>query len=676
MSIRNEILRLNPRQKEAVLHEQGPLLILAGAGSGKTRVITTRTAYLIEQGVAPENIVAVTFTNKAAREMRNRVRAMIKKGKNGQRPVISTFHSLCLSILREGINHLGYRKDFSIYDSSEQLSLMRNLLGDIRVQDRSFKPESLMERLSRTKNGAPLPEKEDETEDEVQAAVFQSLYPKYQEALKAFNAVDFDDLLLLALRLFREHPPSLDRYRERFRYIMVDEYQDTNRVQYDFIKMLAGGRRNLCVVGDDDQSIYGWRGANLGNILDFEKDFPGTRVVRLEQNYRSFNHILKAANGVIRNNAMRMEKALWTDRGDGPKVRVYKARAAENEAQWVADRITRLQYEKKLSYEDFAIIYRTNNLSRSFEEALRKNKIPYRIVGGTSYFERKEIKDLAAYLKAMANPNDHLSLLRAASVPKRGLGATTLERITALAQKESIPLLDAFDRATEAPGIKEKVAAKAAAFADMIKRYAERLQKNRDMGKVLQELVKEIDFDNHLMEFYKASDVALKRMENVDGFIRSLSQYEEATPEPNLPGFLESLALTDMEESKEEDTGGVTLISMHSSKGLEFPVVFIVRLEEEVLPHKKSMATKAELEEERRLFYVGVTRAMKELHLTHTEQRIRYGKMEAVIPSRFLEEVPEEVIRRMEMPEEDTSPEQEEKDARAFFANVREILGS
>ncbi|MBI5184889.1 MAG: UvrD-helicase domain-containing protein [Nitrospinae bacterium] len=573
MSFSNEIHRLNPRQKEAVLHEEGPLLILAWAGSGKTRVITTRTAYLIGQGVAAESIVAVTFTNKAAKEMRERVSAM-RKGKKGKRPVISTFHSLCLSVLRDGIQHLGYRKDFSIYDASEQLSLMRNLMGDIKVQDRSFKVESLMERLSRTKNGVALPEEEDE-EDEVKAAVFQSIYPKYQEALRAFNAVDFDDLLLLALRLFREHPPSLDRYRERFRHIMVDEYQDTNRVQYDFIKMLAGARRNLCVVGDDDQSIYGWRGADLGNILDFERDFPGAKVVRLEQNYRSFGHILKAANGVIRNNSKRMEKALWTDRGDGPKVKVFQARTAEEEAKWVSDRIVRLKYEQKLAYEDFAVIYRTNNLSRPFEEALRKERLPYRIVGGTGFFERKEIKDLAAYLKAMANPDDHLSFLRAASAPKRELGATSFEKITAFAQKESITLLDAFARAGEAVGLKGKAAEKAVDFAALLRRYGERFQKRGEMGKSLQGLLEEIGFNDYLMEFYKTLDVARKRIENVEGFVRSLSQYEEEAEAPSLTGFLESLALTDMEEGRDESEGGITLISMHSSKGLEFPVVFI-----------------------------------------------------------------------------------------------------
>lgn len=383
MNIQTEISRLNPRQKEAVNHTDGPLLVLAGAGSGKTRVITARTANLISKGVSPEKILAMTFTNKAAREMKKRVRSMLS-GKSSGSPMISTFHSLCLRILRREIGHLGYRKDFSIYNTSEQLSLMRNLMGDVHVQDRSFRVESVMERINRAKNGLPPlpPENKKKPKKDPTEAVFHSLYPKYQEALKAFNALDFDDLLLLALRLFKEYPKVLDKYREKFCYLMVDEYQDTNGTQYEFVKLLAGDRRNLCVVGDDDQSIYGWRGARLGNILDFEKDFPGTKVVRLEQNYRSVGHILKAANGVIKNNKKRMEKSLWTRKGMGPKVRIFKAGSTEEEAQWVAERISQIKYEKKWKYEDFAVIYRTNILSRSFEEALRRDRIPYTVVGG------------------------------------------------------------------------------------------------------------------------------------------------------------------------------------------------------------------------------------------------------------------------------------------------------
>ena len=416
MDIKKELARLNPRQKEAVLHTEGPLLILAGAGSGKTRVITVRTAYLIHTGVKAGSVLAVTFTNKAAREMKDRVKAMIR-GENGS-PVISTFHSLCLKILRREIEHLGFRKDFTIYDTSEQVSLLRNILSDIKFYDKSFKAESILERISRTKNDLLPPG--DAPADKSIEEVSAMLYPRYRAALQSLNAVDFDDLLILTLKLFREYPDVCEKYQERFGHIMVDEYQDTNRVQYELIRLLAGERRNLCVVGDDDQSIYGWRGADLGNILDFEKDFPGTVTVRLEQNYRSFGHILSAANGVIKNNTRRMEKSLWTERGAGPEVNIFRAADAESEAEWVADRISMIRFERNVPYEDFAVIYRANIFSRPFEAAMRSKRIPYVVVGGTSYFEHKEIKDLAAYLKIIANPSDDLSLLRAAGAPKRG----------------------------------------------------------------------------------------------------------------------------------------------------------------------------------------------------------------------------------------------------------------
>ena len=452
MDIKKELARLNPRQKEAVLHTEGPLLILAGAGSGKTRVITVRTAHLIHTGVRAGSVLAVTFTNKAAREMQGRVKAMIR-GEKGS-PVISTFHSLCLKILRREIELLGFRKNFTIYDTSEQVSLLRNILSDIRFYDKSFKAESILERISRTKNDIVPPgaTSTDKPIEEISAM----LYPRYHAALQSLNAVDFDDLLLLTLKLFREFPAVCEKYRERFGYIMVDEYQDTNRVQYELIKLLSGERRNLCVVGDDDQSIYGWRGADLGNILDFEKDFPGTVTVRLEQNYRSFGHILSAANGVIRNNTRRMEKSLWTERGDGPKVNMFRAADAESEAAWVADRISMIKFERNVPYEDFAVLYRANMFSRPFEAALRSKRIPYSVVGGTSYFEHKEIKDLAAYLKIIANPSDDLSLLRAAGAPKRGLGTSALTLLSDFAKSGSLSLLDAFEKAREVPDDQSK----------------------------------------------------------------------------------------------------------------------------------------------------------------------------------------------------------------------------
>jgi superfamily I DNA/RNA helicase len=672
MDISKELARLNPRQKEAVLHTEGPLLILAGAGSGKTRVITVRTAHLIHTGVKAGSVLAVTFTNKAAREMKERVKAIIR-GENGS-PVISTFHSLCLKILRREIEHLGFRKDFTIYDTSEQVSLLRNILSDIKFYDKSFKAQSILERISRTKNdlvpsGAATP---DEPIEEISAM----LYPRYRAALQSLNAVDFDDLLILTLRLFREYPAVCEKYQDRFGHIMVDEYQDTNRVQYELIKLLAGKRRNLCVVGDDDQSIYGWRGADLGNILDFEKDFPGTVTVRLEQNYRSFGNILSAANGVISNNTRRMEKSLWTERGAGPEVNIFRAADAEKEAEWVADRISMIRFERNVPYEDFAVIYRANIFSRPFEAAMRSKRIPYLVVGGTSYFEHKEIKDLAAYLKIIANPSDDLSLLRAAGAPKRGLGTSALAVLSEFAQSNSLSLLDAFGKAGEVPDLGQKAVASADALSGLIARYRGLFNKGRGtgMGKLLKSLIEEIGYRDYIIGLYKTPEAAFKRVENMDGFIDSLTHYESAEESPSLHGFLETMALTDLLKEKEEKVArGVTLISFHSAKGLEFPVVFIAGVEEDMLPHKKSADRDEDIEEERRLFYVGITRAMNELYITHTEHRSRYGKEKSSVPSRFLRELPDESIKKIDRFEK-LDPEQEEIYAKKFFANIKEML--
>jgi superfamily I DNA/RNA helicase len=671
VDIYRAIARLNPRQKEAVMHTDGPLLILAGAGSGKTRVITMRTAYLIHTGITAGSVLAVTFTNKAAREMQQRVKAMVR-GENGS-PVVSTFHSLCLRILRREIEHLGYRKDFTIYDTSDQVSLLRNILSDIKFYDKSFKAESILEKISRTKNDfvAPEPASADDPIEEASAMI----YPRYLDALKSLNALDFDDLLLLTLKLFREHPAVLERYRERFKYIMVDEYQDTNRVQYDFIKLLAGERKNLCVVGDDDQSIYGWRGANLGNILDFGKDFPGTATVRLEQNYRSLGHILDAANGVITNNRRRMEKSLWTERGEGPKVNVFKAIDTEDEAEWVVEKISMMQFERNNPWEDFAVIYRANLFSRPFEEAFRKKRIPYSVVGGTSYFEHKEIKDLAAYLKIIANTSDDMSLLRAAGAPKRGLGPSALGVITEFSSKNSLSLFDAFEKASTIPGLGQKAASSAVSVSALIRRYRDIFKKGREMGKTLGLLIEEINYRDYISELYKTPEVAFRKMENLDGFVDSITHYESAENSPSLRGFLEKMALTDLFEEKEEKGGrGATLISFHSSKGLEFPVVFIVGVEDEILPHKKSAHLSEGIEEERRLFYVGITRAMNELYITYTEHRSKYGKESPSVPSRFLDEIPEDAVKRVDRFEKLT-PEQEKVHAKRFFANIKSILG-
>ena len=665
MDIYKELDRLNPRQREAVMHTEGPLLVLAGAGSGKTRVITMRTAYLINSGVSPSSILAVTFTNKAAREMRGRVRNMVQSGSG--LPVISTFHSICLRILRKEIDHLGYRKDFTIYDTSEQVSLLRNIMSDIKFYDKSFKPESILERISWTKN--EYTQQDNHGFDESVEEASELIYPRYLEALKSMNVLDFDDLLLLALKLFRKHPDVLEKYRERFQYIMVDEYQDTNRVQYGFIKLLAGNKNNLCVVGDDDQSIYGWRGADISNILDFEKDFPGTLTVRLEQNYRSFDHILKAANGVIKNNISRMEKSLWTLRGDGPKVNIFKAEDTGDEAEWIVDRISMIKDQKNIPYEDFAVIYRANTFSRPFEEALRSKQIPYSVVGGTSYFERREIRDVVAWLKIIANPSDDLSLLRAITAPRRGLGPSAITSFSDFTQSKSINILDAFGRANEIEGLSKRAMASAETFYALIHRYRDKLSKGKNMATAVKELLEEIHFRDYINHLYKGPEAAYRRMENLDGLVDSIDHYESKERSPSLQGFLESMALTDMLEEKEEKQGqGVTLISFHSSKGLEFPVVFIAGTEEELIPHKKSVDTLSGVEEERRLFYVGITRAMKELFITYTEKRRRYGKEKPSVPSRFIKEIPEDVSIEMDR-FVNMEPEEEKAYVKSMYEN-------
>ncbi|MDA8169850.1 MAG: UvrD-helicase domain-containing protein [Nitrospiraceae bacterium] len=675
MDMELELGRLNPAQREAVMSTEGPLLVLAGAGSGKTRVITMRAAYIIHLGVPAGSIVAVTFTNKAAREMKERVGRMLETKKKP--PIVSTFHSLCLNILRREIETLGYRRDFTVYDTAEQVSLLRHLLSDIRVYEKSFKPDDVLATISRIKNEFNKKTVRSESGEFDVEAFSETVFPRYQETMRSLNVVDFDDLLLLAVRLFREHPDVLERYRERFRYLMIDEYQDTNKIQYDFIRLLAGERKNICVVGDDDQSIYGWRGANLRNILDFESHFPGARVVRLEQNYRSFGNILKAANGVIKNNKKRMEKSLRTSRGDGAKVCLYRAEDGEDEAQWVAGTISRIKYEKKIPYDDFAIIYRANTLSKPFEEALRAVRIPYTVVGGTSYFERKEIKDLASYLKAIANPSDDLSFLRASSAPKRGIGATTTGKLAGLAKTHSISLYEAFGRAGEVEGVGEKAARAAAGFAALLDKYRKRFfNGSGQMGKAFRELSEEIGFNGYIGELYKSQEMALRRMENVENFIESLSRYEMAADKPTLQGFLEELALDGPPEEKKDENKnfGVVLTTFHSAKGLEFPVVFIACLEEDILPHKKSALPGEGIEEERRLFYVGITRAMRELYLTCAGSRVRYGKFVPSTPSRFLEELPAGVVRKIGRLEPE-SPAEEELRAKAFFARINEMLG-
>ncbi|KIH76187.1 DNA helicase-2 / ATP-dependent DNA helicase PcrA [Geoalkalibacter ferrihydriticus] len=673
---------LNPQQLEAARHGEGPLLILAGAGSGKTRVITCRIAHLsAERGVAPHNILAVTFTNKAAREMRERVEEMLGR-KGCKAMVIATFHSLCVRILREDIEALGYKKNFSIYSTADQVRLVKDLMQQVDIDGRKFDAERVLYAISDAKNRLVPPEKFAVKYHDDYEYMAAEIYPRYQKSLKAFNAVDFDDLIMLVARLLREYPAVLEKYRERFRYILVDEYQDTNAAQYLLLKLLAGGHHNLCVVGDDDQSIYGWRGADLGNILEFERDFPAARVVKLEQNYRSTGNILAAANSVIKNNTKRREKALWTSDGAGPKVDYLLCEDEEDEARAVMERIHGERFRQELSYSDFAILYRTNVQSRSFEEQLRYENIPYVLIGGQQFFDRKEVKDCIAYLKVLVNPRDEVNLLRILNYPKRGIGETTADRLIRHSAKHSLPLWQVLKEAAGLEDLGEKAQESIAGFVTLMERYRQRFNRHGLMVETLRELVAELRLEQEIYRTVDDPKKARRRVENMEEVANAMASYLERDESPSLPGFLEKVSLLDDDrpgrDSKERklQRDAVVLMSIHSSKGLEFPQVFLVGMEEEFLPHKKTLTETFNLDEERRLCYVGITRARRNLVLTGARRRKKYGEMQPRVPSRFLDEIPTELLNscRSEQPPELPAEEKEQRASKAF-ANIMDILG-
>jgi len=673
---------LNPQQRQAVEHERGPLLLLAGAGSGKTRVITCRIVWLLQHvGVTAKQILAVTFTNKAAREMRERVEQMVgRKGCKGM--VISTFHSLCVQILKQHIEKLGYKKNFSIYAASDQQRLVRDLLRE-QVSDAGSKDaDQVLWQISAAKNRL------------VSAANFQpdlkkpdtyltaEIYPRYQKALKAFNAVDFDDLLLLTVRLFEEFPQVLHFYQQQFQYQMVDEYQDTNPVQYRLLRQLSGGHGNLCVVGDDDQSIYGFRGADVATILNFEQDFPGTQVIKLEQNYRSSGHILAAANAVITHNKKRRAKALWTADGAGEKVEYLLCEDDEDEARQIMERIHSERFKRQLEYRDFAILYRTNSQSRPFEEQLRYENIPYVLIGGQQFFDRKEVKDLIAYLRVLVNPLDEVNLLRILNYPKRGIGGTSADRLIRLSAESQTSLWQLMQQAAEIEGLPTKALGAIADFVELLNRYRKRFNQPQSMVETLSQLVSELKLEAELYRQETDPQKARRRIENQAEVVNAMGAYLEREPEPSLAGFLERVSLLDNDQIGRHDKekklaqNAVTLMSLHSSKGLEFPVVFLVGMEEESLPHKKSIYETFDIDEERRLCYVGMTRARVQLVLLGARKRRRYGSLSQRDPSRFLAEIPADTLLRLssEVPRE-TSEAEKEQLANSFFAGISNLLG-
>ena len=632
--------QLNPQQRAAVEHTDGPLLILAGAGSGKTRVITYRIAYLIEAcGVPPESILAVTFTNKAADQMKERVAALLE-GRVHNLPHISTFHSFCVSVLRRYIDRLGYTHDFTIYDEDDQQRVVKVAGQELGLGDWITTPRSVLARISAAKNRGVSPERMQEEAYDPSTRNLAALYERYETKLRQSNALDFDDLLLKTVALFDDAPDVAEAYNRRFRYVMVDEYQDTNRIQYQLIRQLTRAQQNICAVGDEDQSIYRWRGADIENILNFDQDYPGTTMIRLEQNYRSTQMILDAATAVVSHNIARKGKTLRTDRGAGLRVGLYEARDADDEGWFVAAEIAKALREG--SAESVGVLFRTNAQSRALEEALRRSRIDYRVVGGTSFYERMEIKDALAYARLANNLRDSSAMLRVLNTPPRGIGATTIEQLQALAAKRELPLWDALEQALAAgPELLSSRAQKAlegfhALMTGLVADH-ERLP--------LSEFFREILDHTHYLEMLdeERSPAAESRVENLRELVNAAAEAEERGE--RLAEFLDHAALVSDADSYDE-RARVTLMTLHSAKGLEFSIVFLVGLEEGLFPHKLSLDDDAALEEERRLCYVGMTRAKDRLMVTWVRERRFYGRQlqEGTSPSRFLSEIPQELL--------------------------------
>ncbi|RDY24069.1 DUF3553 domain-containing protein [Romboutsia maritimum] len=637
---------LNPAQREAVEKTDGPVLILAGAGSGKTRVLTTRIAHLMEdKGVQATNILAITFTNKAANEMRERVEETIP-GANTKEMWISTFHSCCVRILRKDINRIGYNRSFVIYDSGDQITLVKDCLKELNLSDKVFEPKSVISAISGAKDKLYNPKqfKAIHLSDNRMSKI-ADIYALYQDRLKRNSALDFDDLIYKTVELFKEEKEVLDFYRSRFKYIMVDEYQDTSKAQYELIKVLAKEHQNICVVGDDDQSIYGWRGADIRNILEFEKDYDDVHTVKLEQNYRSTQIILDAANTVISNNIERKRKKLWSEKKEGELIKIQLSDNEVDEADFIADTIARVARRDRRPYKDFAVLYRANAQARSIEDALNRSQIPYNIYGGTKFYERKEIKDLVAYLRVIQNPQDDISLKRIINVPRRGIGLRTIEKIedrASLKQESIYSVLIDIDTNSD---ISTKARASISGFVDIIGT----LRTISTVYPVSKLIEKVLDTTGYLDELEKdKSEDSQDRIDNLKEFISIALEFEQNNEEKDLQTFLTSVALTS-EQSNDEENDKVSLMTIHTSKGLEFPVVFLTGMEEGLFPISRAVRSMndSEIEEERRLCYVGITRAKEELFMTLTKKRTLYGKTNPSIASRFMEELPLECIEKL-----------------------------
>jgi len=626
---------LNPTQLDAVEHTQGPLLILAGAGSGKTRVLTHRVAYLIDQGLAaPEEVLAITFTNKAAREMKDRVALLV--GPDSRRMWVSTFHAFCARILRVHAEKLGYKREFSIYDGADQVRLVKRCIVELGKDPKRFNPRSFQAQISSAKNVLMAPDDFLRNTEGYIAENVAEVYDLYQRRLYENNAMDFDDLIMQTVALLELFPEVRERYQTRFKYVHVDEYQDTNHAQYRLVNILAARYRNLCVVGDDDQSVYSWRGADIRNILDFERDYPEAKVVKLEQNYRSTQTILDAANAVVANNASRKAKALWTAGDEGARIRVFAASDEYAEARFVVSEIERL-VDAGASPRDVSVFYRTNAQSRALEDVLVREGIPYQVVGGVRFYERAEIKDAMAYLSVISNPDDSVSLERIINVPKRGLGSTSVAKLQDYARKNGISLFEAVSEAdaVDLTGAAKKACRGVRDLFEGLRVAAVEVPPTEVIGAVLDEsgYRREIEAEDTIE--------AESRLENLEELTNAAREYERVEPEPTLGGFLQEQSLYSDSDSLGSEGGSVTLMTLHNAKGLEFSHVFVVGMEEGTFPQARSL-DEHNLEEERRLAYVGITRARETLTLTHARLRSSWGEREYRMPSRFLSEIPDE----------------------------------
>jgi superfamily I DNA/RNA helicase len=674
---------------------RGPLLILAGAGTGKTRVITFRIAHMIDGGISPDHILGVTFTNKAAREMRERVMKLIPKQRSGSngagghdesggrgtnkppQPTICTFHSLCVRILRQHIEKLGYKRNFVIYDESEQIGAVKKILAQISAKGEKADPAAILGLLSRFRNGG---ERAAVFADPSARAMAEHICSRYESALRACNAVDFDDLILLTLRLFKEHPAALDACRARYRYVMVDEYQDTNAAQFRLVQFLTQEHRNLCVVGDDDQSIYGWRGADIANLLDMEKHYPEVKVIKLEQNYRSTNTILGAANAIITHNVRRRGKKLWSQKGEGEKILLQTFSNDEAEARSVVEQINYDRLAQRVPWSHQAILFRTNAQSRPLETALRQASVRYHLIGGQSFFDRREVRDLLAYLKTMLNPDDDVSLLRIANVPARGLSDVTMERLLAASHERKCSVFAVMKNPAVTATFQAKSRESIERFVDLIQRTQGRLQAeslSRDphaLQTLVSHFLEEVGYIAELRRMEKNPETAESRIRNLKELTATLDGAESGLQPPleRLQAFLEQITLdSELEEEEDEAQGdAVTLITMHSCKGLEFPSVYIVGLEDGLLPHSRSKL-EGTLDEERRLFYVAITRAMQSLSISHCAGRKKYGSLVPCHPSPFLMELPSEFVEHAdEKGKRPVTP----ASGKQFFATLRDTL--